>query len=157
MKKRNNNNVLDFVKRKGNTRPITDKSVLSNTTNDSSLEYECIEESLYEDEQMKDNSPKNILCENDDLKTNIQILNSKIENTNKIIGIVGTVIGLLVTVLIFGISTTYNAIKDINNSNMSEIKTEIKAINQRLDYQEKLNSLQIERDINKEISKIKNN
>ena len=67
----------------------------------------------------------------------------------------GTVIGLLVTVIIFAINTQYDAMKDISNSNMDEIRTEIRAINQRLDYQEKLNSLQIERDVNKSINTIK--
>ena len=145
---KNKDKIINFEQRRKNTLPTTKESVKTNTTNQSSLEYEYIEENFYEDEEMLNVSQDKVTEEINDLRTNIKILNSEIENTNKIIKIVGSVIGLLVTILIFAINTKYDAIKDINNANMNEIRTEIKSINQRLDYQEKLNALQIERDIN---------
>lgn len=83
----------------------------------------------------------------------LNLLENNIKNTNKIIAIIGSVIGLIITVYIFASNSQYTAIKDMNNSNLKEIKTEINAINQRLDYQEKLNSLQIERDVRNQIQK----
>lgn len=112
----------------------------------------------YEENQMKDISQNHILEEINYLKTELKISNTEIVNTNKIISICGTVVGfliaglgLLISVLIFGINAKYDSIQDISQANMSEIKTEIQAINQRLEYQERLNSLQIESDINKRI------
>ena len=83
----------------------------------------------------------------------LNLLENNIKNTNKIIAIIGSVIGLIITVFIFASNSQYTAIKDMNNSNLKEIKTEINAINQRLDYQEKLNSLQIERDVQNQVQK----
>lgn len=83
----------------------------------------------------------------------LNLLENNIKNTNKIIAIIGSVIGLIITVFIFASNSQYTAIKDMNNSNLKEIKTEINAINQRLDYQEKLNSIQIERDVQNQIQK----
>lgn len=59
--------------------------------------------------------------------------------------------GILVTVFVFGFEST----KSIMKSNYDSISTEIKSINQRLDYQEKLNSLQIEKDVIQNIEKQK--
>lgn len=59
--------------------------------------------------------------------------------------------GILVAVFIFGFESTKNIIE----SNYDSINTEIKSINQRLDYQEKLNSLQIEKDVIQNIEKQK--
>lgn len=86
-----------------------------------------------------------------DLLYKYAILDSKISNTNKILSIVGTVIGLILTVIIFTVNVQYTAINDSVNSKFDSINTEIKAINQRLDYQEKLNSAQIQRDVAIEI------
>ena len=95
-------------------------------------------------------------CENcketlSELSTKYQLLDNNISNTNKIITIVGTVIGLILTVFIFTVTAQYSAIKDSSDSKYESISTEIKAINQRLDYQEKLNAVQIQRDVAVEI------
>lgn len=92
-----------------------------------------------------------IINEIENLKNENKISNNKIETTNKIITILGTVIGLILTTLIFTINSQYNAIKDMNSSNLQTIQTEIKAINQRLDYQEKLNHLDIQNEVNNAI------
>ena len=95
----------------------------------------------------------NLLYEIKDLKAENKITNSRIDNTNKVIAIVGGLIGLVLTVFIFASNSQYNAIKDINNSNMKSIQTEIKAINQRLDYQEQLNNLNIQNQVQKELKR----
>lgn len=92
-----------------------------------------------------------LLNEIKDIKTENKITNARIDNTNRIISIVGGLIGLVLTVFIFTSNSQYNTIKDMNNSNMQAIQTEIRAINQRLDYQEKLNSLDIKNQVQTEI------
>lgn len=146
-------NIIGLFDKRKDTQTTTEESIRENTLDHSSIIYDCIGSGLYEVEKMNKNSEKQILGDNNDIRTDITILKSKIENTNKIISIVGSGIGILVTVLIFAINAKYDAIKEINSSNMNEIRTEIKSINQRLDYQEKLNFLQIERDVNKEFIK----
>ena len=99
-------------------------------------------------------------CENckdtiKELSTKYQILDNNISNTNKIISIVGTVLGLILSIFIFSVSSQYSAIKDSTDSKFDSISTKIDAINQRLDYQEKLNSMQIQRDVSVEVNKKK--
>ncbi len=159
-------NVIPFP-RNINTEPISENGEY-NTEEIEAMPYDNFEAAKlinnYEEVQMKDSSQDSIIDEVNNLKTELKISNSEIANTNKIIRICGTVggiliagLGLLITVLIFGINAKYDAIQNINQANMNEIKTEIQAINQRLDYQEKLNSLQIENDINKKIIEQKKN
>lgn len=106
-----------------------------------------------EDNLMSQDMYNNLLYEIKDLKAENKITNSRIDNTNKVIAIVGGLIGLVLTVFIFASNSQYNAIKDINNSNMKSIQTEIKAINQRLDYQEQLNNLNIQNQVQKELKR----
>ena len=99
-------------------------------------------------------------CENckdtiKELSTKYQILDNNISNTNKIISIVGTVLGLILSIFIFSVNAQYSAIKDSSDSKFETIMTEIESINQRLDYQEKLNSVQIQRDVSIEVNKKK--
>ena len=89
-------------------------------------------------------------------------LAERISNTNKILTILGSFLGIIVTILIFICNVHYNSIKDTTNANMNvihaevnSIKTEIKSINRRLDYQEKLNAVQIQRDVVTEVNKQK--
>lgn len=105
----------------------------------------------------------NTNCENcretiQNLSTKYQLLDNNIANTNKILSIVGTVIsvllagfGIALTIFIFTVNSKYDAINDSVNAKFDSINTEIKAINQRLDYQEKLNTVQIQRDVAIEI------
>ena len=106
-----------------------------------------------EDNLMSQDMYNNLLYEIKDLKAENKITNSRIDNTNKVIAIVGGLIGLVLTVFIFASNSQYNAIKDINNSNMKSIQTEIKAINQQLDYQEQLNNLNIQNQVQKELKR----
>ena len=114
-------------------------------------------ETFKENEKSSDNY-YGVLNEIKDIKTENKITNSRIDNTNKINTIIGSVIGLLIsalglvlTVFIFASNSQYNAIKDMNSSGLQSIQTEIKAINQRLDYQEKLNTLNIQNQVKNEI------
>ena len=96
------------------------------------------------DDEMGDNEVVN-------LRHEIEKTNLKIDNTNKIISIVGGVIGVLITVMIFAINAQFSAI----NTKFDAIETSLNAINRRFDYQEKLNELQIQRDVSQEILKQK--
>ncbi len=164
MTNKQDNKIINF-RRKINTEPIP-KNIENNTEEIETDEFdELVLDKLlsdYKEEQMKDVLQNHILEEVNHLKTELKISNAEIANTNKIISICGTVVGfliaglgLLISVLIFGINAKYDAIQDISKANMNEIKSEIQSINQRLDYQERLNSLQIESDINKKIIELK--
>ena len=61
-----------------------------------------------------------------------------------------TLTSIALTIFIFSVNSQYGAINDSVNSKFDSIDTKIEAINQRLDYQEKLNSFQIQRDVVKE-------
>ena len=98
-------------------------------------------------------------CENiiSKLATKYQLLDNNIANTNKLLTVIGSVISILIagfgialTIFIFSVNSQYGAINDSVNSKFDSIDTKIEAINQRLDYQEKLNSFQIQRDVVKE-------
>lgn len=99
-------------------------------------------------------------CENiiSKLATKYQLLDNNIASTNKLLTVIGSVISILIagfgialTIFIFSVNSQYGAINDSVNSKFDSIDTKIEAINQRLDYQEKLNSFQIQRDVLKEL------
>ncbi len=99
---------------------------------------------------MQNNVYSELLDEIKNIKLENKLTNARIDNTNKIIGIVGTVLGLILTVFIFASNSQYNAIRDMNNANMQYLQTEFKSINKRLDYQEQLNKLNIQNDVKNE-------
>lgn len=99
---------------------------------------------------MQNNVYSELLNEIKNIKLENKLTNARIDNTNKIIGIVGTVLGLILTVFIFASNSQYNAIRDMNNTNMQYLQTEFKSINKRLDYQEQLNKLNIQNDVKNE-------
>lgn len=78
------------------------------------------------------------------LKAQNEVLKEQNITTRWIIGILVTIFGIVTPLL-------FNAYSNNVNAKFDSINTEIKAINQRLDYQEKLNSIQIQRDVAVEI------
>lgn len=131
-----------------------------------------IQESIKNQGKLSEKTRQDDIMNNDnkkvsinDLATKYEILDNNISNTNKILAIIGTVIGILIsmfgialTIFIFTVNAQYSSINDSVNSKFDSIKTEIKSINQRLDYQEKLNTLEIQKDVaievkNQKISK----
>lgn len=79
-----------------------------------------------------------------DLKAQNEVLKEQNVTTRWVIGILVTIFGIVTPLL-------FNAFSSNVNAKFDSINTEIKAINQRLDYQEKLNSIQIQRDVAIEI------
>ena len=91
-------------------------------------------------------------------------LATRLDYMSKIIAGMGTIIGLILTIYIFASNVQYTAIKDTTNANMQAIRSEITNIsqkidniNQHIDEQEKLNSMQIQRDVIIEVHKQKTN
>lgn len=65
------------------------------------------------------------------------------------------VLAIIISIAAWTIDKSIDALNSNVNSKFDSISTEIKAINQRLDYQEKMNSLMIENEVNKNINQIR--
>ena len=92
------------------------------------------------------NQLQTLLSDVKDLKSQNEILKDQNITTRWVIGFIVTLFGIITPLL-------FNAFSDSVNSKFDSIGTEIKSINQRLDYQEKLNSIQIQRDVTIEVNK----
>lgn len=99
-------------------------------------------------EDMGNNKLQDLTKDIQDLKTQNEVLKDQNITTRWIIGILVSIFGIITPIL-------FNSYSNIVNAKFDSINTEIKSINQRLDYQEKLNSVQIQRDVSIEINKQK--
>ena len=81
-----------------------------------------------------------------ELENDIEDLKVQNNKTRWVIGVLVTLFGIITPLL-------FTVFSGMVNAKFDAIGTEIKAINQRLDYQEKLNSVQIQRDVVIEVNK----
>lgn len=94
-----------------------------------------------------------------ELKTQNETLKEQGVMTRWVIGFLVTVFGIITPLLIGAFSSSvqakYDAINTDVNAKFEIINTQMQSINQRLDYQERLNSIQIQRDVAESINKQK--
>lgn len=112
---------------------------------------------IKENNSYVDNDKENKNMNDNELKHELEKTNIKIDNTNKIISIIGVALGLLFSGIYFVINVQYSATKDSINALRSDINSKFEVINEKLDAQKEINKLQIQRDVLEETSKQKNN
>jgi len=79
---------------------------------------------------------------------------------NMFLGTIAVTIAVLAVIISIAAWTIDKSIDSVNsnvNSKFDSISTEIKAINQRLDYQEKMNTIMIENEVNKKVNVLHKN
>ena len=113
-----------------------------------------------EDEEMS-NEIEKLRNTNKEILNKIESIKQENLTTRWLIGILVTLFGIVTPIVLGAYTKAYDSnVKSIEtslDSKFDSIQTQLNAINQRLDYQEKLNTLQIERDVNKEFIKSQKN
>lgn len=100
-----------------------------------------------------ENNKNNMYSENlTQLEKDIIVMKNNISWLSKVfMPTMVALVAIIVTVMIFGFSSTNSN----TNSKFEIIQTEIQSINNRLDYQEKINNITIENEVRKQITEQK--
>ncbi len=155
----NSNNILPFNKQVStpttiggvmfsDSVPDERADIKQDFLNESLYNNDIQEDMKYNDIMIKDIQIKDLVDDVRDLKAQNEVLKDQNITTRWVIGILVTVFGIITPLL-------FNVFASNVNSKFDSISTKIDAINQRLDYQEKLNSMQIQRDVSIEVNKKK--
>lgn len=145
----NERKVISIFERKNKTTPNLQEFSKSTPDYDEEQEFENTLECETKTEyniNMSNNTLQELSNDIRELKAQNDVLKEQNNTTRWLIGILVTIFGII-TPLLF---TVYSG---MTNAKFETITTKIDAINQRLDYQEKLNSIQIQRDVANEMKK----
>lgn len=99
----------------------------------------------------------NLSCNenNEEIMKEKTIISEKAINTFlATIAVTIAVLAIIISIAAWTIDKSIDSVNSNVNSKFDSISTEIKAINQRLDYQEKMNALMIESEVNKKVNNI---
>lgn len=145
----NERKVISIFERKNKTTPNLQEFSKSTPDYDEEQEFENTLECETKTEyniNMSNNTLQELSNDIRELKAQNDVLKEQNNTTRWLIGILVTIFGII-TPLLF---TVYSG---MTNAKFETISTKMDAINQRLDYQEKLNSIQIQRDVATEMKK----
>lgn len=145
----NERKVISIFERKNKTTPNLQEFSKSTPDYDEEQEFENTLECETKTEyniNMSNNTLQELSNDVRELKAQNDVLKEQNNTTRWLIGILVTIFGII-TPLLF---TVYSG---MTNAKFETISTKMDAINQRLDYQEKLNSIQIQRDVANEMKK----